>query len=60
MGIEPIRLMPQIRILPFKLFPQKVRSGIEPLLFDLQSNTLPLCYLFKWGEYDSNVISHRL
>jgi hypothetical protein len=55
MGIEPMRLMPQISILPIKLFPQKARSGIEPLLIDLQSITLPLCYLFNCGRHDSNV-----
>ena len=48
MGLEPMQLMPQTSILPVKLFPQvnrkkykEPRGGIEPPLFDLQSNTLP-------------------
>ncbi len=28
-------------------FYKKTRGGIEPPLFDLQSKTLPLCYLVK-------------
>ena len=60
MGIEPMRLMPQISILPIKLFPQKARSGIEPLLIDLQSITLPLCYLFILRGVRLERTSHRL
>lgn len=44
--IEPVLLMSQISILPIKLFPQK-RLGVESNYYyiDLQSTTLPLCYL---------------
>ena len=53
-------LMPQISILPVKLFPQvQCRGGIEPPLFDLQSKTLPLCYL-KVGETGFEPVSRRL
>ena len=34
----------------------KVRDGLEPSLQDLQSNTLPLCYLtIDWERQDSNL-----